>query len=419
MAGVFPHTFGTVADRSSILGIVAAGLYFGFPSAEHMTAHDVDAALGRRTVLTMAGAGALGALAGCLSGTEDNPSDENDGEDGDQADDGPLTDHPYTVAPAIVDLSEQGYETVLRTVPARHALVTEDAAGGPLVLPEVWAWQADDLEPSVPGPVYRVTEGETVELTYENSGHNRPHTVHVHAVGKSWKDDGAPVSTREYVGPDESHTYTLEADTPGTHVYHCHYQTHNHLDMGMYGIFRVDPAGYEPVDREYFFTVRDWDTRLHEREAGGDAEYDPVERSPNAYTLNGRSAPTTFNPEFGTPLIVSEGDTVRLHVTNNGYEMHPFHTHNHRFRVIEKDGGPIDKSVQHEEDVIQVGPAERYTLEFEADADPGIYPAHCHKVHHVTNEGRYPGGMATAIVYEQAMETEEFAEVMADAGFSD
>ena len=375
-----------------------------------------DDTLGRRTVLSMAGAGTLGALAGCIGGTGDENGDENSTDD-DAGDEGPLTDYEYTAPPQIVDVAEQGYESTLRTVPARHQFVTDEGAGGPYEVPEVWAWQADDLEPSVPGPVYRMSEGETLELTYDNSEHNRPHTVHVHAVGKSWKDDGAPVSTREQVDGGESHTYELHGDTPGTHVYHCHYQTHNHLDMGMYGIFRVDPEGYEPADREYFFTLRDWDTDLHDQVAGGDAEYDPVDRSPNAYTLNGRSAPTTFHPELGTPLIVSQGDTVRLHVTNNGYEMHPFHTHNHRFRVVEKDGGVIDESAQHYEDVVQVGPAERYTLEFEADADPGIYPAHCHKVHHVTNEGSYPGGMATAIVYEEAMETDEFAEVMEDAGF--
>lgn len=374
-----------------------------------------DATLGRRTLLTTAGAGALGALAGCLSQTGD-PAAESDGSESDDADE-PLTDYDYTEPPQIVDLADQGHASTLRTVAARHELVTAEAAGGPWELPEVWAWQADDLAPSVPGPIYRLEEGETFELTYDNSEHDRPHTVHVHAMGKAWEDDGAPVSNRTQVNAGESHTYTLEADTPGTHVYHCHYQTHNHLDMGMYGILRVDPEGYEAPDREYFLTIRDWDTDIHDQYAGGDADYDPVDRATNAYTVNGRSAPTTFHPELGSPLIVSEGETVRIHLANNGYESHPFHTHGHRFTVVEKDGSPIPEAAQYEEDVVNIGPAERVTLEIEADADPGIYPAHCHKVHHVTNDGSYPGGMATAIVYESAMETEEFAEIMADAGF--
>ncbi|ADB62455.1 multicopper oxidase type 3 [Haloterrigena turkmenica DSM 5511] len=366
----------------------------------------------------MAGTGALGALAGCLSGlssdgaTATEPDNESDADE----DGKPLTDYEYTAPPQIVDLAEQDHKSTLRTVSARHQLVSDEAKGGPVELPEVWAWQADDLAPSVPGPIYRMQEGETFELTFEND-HGYPHTVHVHAVGKSWKDDGAPVTTQTQINPGNSKTYVLEGDVPGTHFYHCHVQTHNHLDMGMYGIIRVDPEGYEAPDREYFLTLREWDSRLHEQTAGGDAEYDVSDRRPNFYTVNGRSAPTTFHPELGSPLIMSEGETVRIHVVNAGYETHAFHTHGHRFTVVEEEGSPIPEAARYEQDVVPIAPAERLTLEFEADADPGLYPVHCHKVDHVTTDGRYPGGMATAIVYEEAMDTEEFADVMDDAGY--
>jgi FtsP/CotA-like multicopper oxidase with cupredoxin domain len=93
------------------------------------------------------------------------------------------------------------------------------------------------------------------------------------------------------------------------------------------------------------------------------------------------------------------------------------HTHNHRFRTVEKDGAPYPEVLQLPEDVVNVAPAERYTVEFEADADPGIYPMHCHKVDHVQNGGVYPGGMLTAIVYEGAMGTEVFADLMEKAEY--
>ncbi|GAB3041424.1 multicopper oxidase domain-containing protein [Natronobiforma cellulositropha] len=386
-----------------------------------MTRVPLDSGIDRRTVLKTAGVATVGALAGCLSTSngDDEPAGTAEQPDGDDDADEPLTDHPYTSPPEIVDLADQGFESTLRTVPARHELVTADAPSGPVVLPEVWAWQADDRDPSVPGPVYRVPEGETVELHYENTEHNHNHTLHVHAVDKSWHDDGAPDTAGHLdVSPGDSQTYTIHADVPGTHFYHCHVQTDTHLEMGMFGIFHVIPEDAEPVDREYFLTLRDWDTRLHRQYAGdADADYSSLDRRSDAYTINGRSAPSTFHPELGTPLLVDAGETVRLHVVNAGYESHPFHTHRHRFQVVAKDGGEIPEAARHDEDVVTIGPAERYTLEFEADADPGIYPAHCHKVHHVTNEGNYPGGMMTAIVYEEAMETEEFAHVMADAGY--
>ena len=116
-------------------------------------------------------------------------------------------------------------------------------------------------------------------------------------------------------------------------------------------------------------------------------------------------------------MIVESGDRVRVHVTNNGYEAHSMHTHNHRFEVVEKDGGIISDAARYKEDVTSLAPAERKTLEFTADADPGIYAMHCHKVNHVMNDETYPGGMLTGIVYEDVLESKQFASLMDAAGF--
>lgn len=380
--------------------------------------------LGRRRFLQTTAAVSVATLAGCVAlgdrgATANEGSSEGDGEgtDDGQSSTPVETDHPYTSPPSVVDLDESDGEVTLRTVPARHVLVSEGADGGPIEFPEVWAWQANDHPPSVPGPILRVTEGNEMKIHYENSEHARPHTVHLHGVRKRWIDDGASVSTGERVDPGDSYTYEIEANTTGTHHYHCHYQTQNHLDMGMYGMLRIDPVDYEPPEKEFFLTIKDWDSRLSETMAGGNAEFTHRDRNPDRFTINGRSGPYTFHPEQGSPLIVESGDTVRIHLANNGYEAHPIHLHNHRFRVVEKDGGTIPEEARHEEDVTNIAPAERKVLEFEADADPGIYLLHCHKVHHVMNGDAYPGGMVTAIVYEEAMDSEQFANVMEKAGY--
>lgn len=93
------------------------------------------------------------------------------------------------------------------------------------------------------------------------------------------------------------------------------------------------------------------------------------------------------------------------------------HTHGHRFEVVEKDGTPIPPDGCTEMDVLDVAPAERYAVQLTADSDAGIYPVHCHKVDHVTNDGSYPGGMVTALVYEEAMDSPEFDSVMDAAGY--
>jgi FtsP/CotA-like multicopper oxidase with cupredoxin domain len=187
---------------------------------------------------------------------------------------------------------------------------------------------------------------------------DNPHTLHVHGVRKTRENDGVPPTTGITVGPGETHTYTIPANVPGTHLYHCHYQTPRHMDMGMYGILRVDPERYEPADREYFATVGEWDSRLSRQFGGEDIRYDLTNRRPDVFTINGKSAPATLHPETGSPFLVSSGDT-----------------------------------------------------------DPGIYLVHCHKVDHVRNGSAYPGGMLTGVVYEDAMDTEIFDQLMQYAGY--
>ncbi|AAG19561.1 multicopper oxidase domain-containing protein [Halobacterium salinarum] len=324
---------------------------------------------------------------------------------------------PTTSPPEVVDATEQGNQVTLKSVPAVHDVHPLDSMGGPVKLPRVWAFATEDGDPSVPGPIVRTEEGQDIEVTLDNTDGKRPHTLHFHGSQTAWEDDGVPTTTGIRVGPGEKHTYTIPANVPGTHLYHCHYQTQRHIDMGMYGIFRIDPKGYEPADKEYFMTVKDWDSRLNRSMAGEDVDYSPRTRNPDVFTVNGKSAPRTLHPEDGSPIIVEQGDTVRLHLVNGGYMNHPLHIHNHRFRMVEKDGGQIPAAAQHTMDITDMAPAERHTIEFQADADPGIYLMHCHKVNHVMNGTFYPGGMLSGIVYKDAMDSDIFGKLMDFAGY--
>jgi FtsP/CotA-like multicopper oxidase with cupredoxin domain len=368
--------------------------------------------ISRRTFLRATGAGGVTAgLAGCsakppVAGVNPEPAQ--------QAAEPSL---PLTGKPEVVDLDAPGGKVTLSSVHARHHLHPGDSMGGPISLPVVWAFRANDGTPSVPGPILRATEGQDLEITLDNTTSKMPHTLHFHGVRKSWENDGVPTTTGITVMPGEKHTYTIPANVPGTHLYHCHFNTPFHMEMGMYGILRVDPKGYEEADKEYFMTIKEWDTRLSRRFGGEDVQYDLTRRRPDAYTINGRCAPYTFHPEEGSPVIVEPGDTVRIHYVNAGFKSHPMHIHNHRFKIVEKDGSPYPEAMQLLQDVVNIAPAERYTVEFEADADPGIYLMHCHKVDHVRNGSSYPGGMLNAVVYTDAMQSEIFEKVMAYAGY--
>ncbi|WP_148416120.1 multicopper oxidase domain-containing protein [Haloferax sp. KTX1] len=369
----------------------------------------------RREFLAATGSvGALG-LAGCAAPT--NGGSAAVGADETTVAQTSESTLPYTSPPEVVQVDEQGGQVTLKSAPARHAAHPLETMGGPVELPQVWAFSADDGNPSVPGPILRTTEGNDMEVTLDNTDGMRPHTVHFHGVRKAWEDDGVPTTTGIRVDPGEKHTYTIPANVPGTHLYHCHYQTHRHIEMGMYGILRVDPEGYEPADREYFMTVRDWDSRLPRQMAGENVTYDPRNRKPDVFTVNGKSAPRTLHPEDGSPIIVEQGDTVRIHYVNAGYMSHPMHIHNHRFQLVEKDGGVIPEAARHDMDVTNIAPAERHTVEFTADAQPGIYLMHCHKVNHVMNGNFYPGGMLSGVVYKEVMDTDIFAKLMEYAGY--
>jgi FtsP/CotA-like multicopper oxidase with cupredoxin domain len=359
--------------------------------------------------------GLLASVAGCVStpGTQHSV----DAGAGDPTPQQSASDLPTTSPPEVVNVDEQGGKVTLTSTPARHLAHPGQSMGGPVELPKVWAFQADDGEPSVPGPILRTTEGEDMEVTFDNTDGAQPHTVHFHGVRKTWENDGVPTTTGITINPGEKHTYEIPANVPGTHLYHCHYQTHRHIDMGMYGIFRVDPKGYEEADKEYFLTMKEWDSRLNRQMAGQDVTYDVRNRRPDTFTINGKCAPRTLHPEDGSPIIVEHGDTVRIHLCNNGYMNHPMHLHNHRFQVISRDGGTIPEAARNYQDITDVPPAQRHTIEFEADADPGIYLMHCHKVSHAMNGTSYPGGMVGGIVYKEAMDTDIFRSLMDYAGY--
>jgi len=369
--------------------------------------------MSRREFVAATGSAGLFAAAGCTTTTRPSAEEVETGSPASTT----APSLPETGRPEVVDLDERGHEVSLSSVKATHHAHPGEAMNGPITFPVTWAFRADDGTPSVPGPILRTTAGNELEITLDNTGMEMPHTLHFHGVRKTWENDGVPTTTGITVDPGEEHTYTIPANVPGTHLYHCHYQTPRHIDMGMYGILRVDPEGYEPADREYFATVREWDTRLSRQFGGEDVQYDLGDRRADTFTINGKSAPATLNPEAGSPFLASAGDTVRVHWVNAGFMAHPMHVHNHRFRVVEKDGSPIPDPVQYERDVVNVAPAERYTVEFEADADPGIYLVHCHKVDHARNGSSYPGGMVTGLVYEEAMDTAVFDQLMDYAGY--
>jgi nitrite reductase (NO-forming) len=219
---------------------------------------------------------------------------------------------------------------------------------------------------SVPGPMIRVREGDTVELTLTNAPDSSAmHSIDLHAVNGPGGGAGATQT-----GSGESNTFTFTALNPGVYVYHCatsHIPTH--VANGMYGLIVVEPeGGLEPVDREFYVMQGEIYTQ-QDRGTSGQLTYDldaMMAEDPTYVVFNG-----AVNALTGDQAMQAEvGDTVRMFVGNGGPNLvSSFHVIGEIFDRTGVEGGDlVNTNVQTT--LIPAGGAT--WVEFTIDA-PGDY----------------------------------------------
>lgn len=280
---------------------------------------------------------------------------------------------------------------------------------------------------TIPGPTIRVTEGDRIRVTVKNETADGEHTLHVHGQSKPVIIDGVPFLGQMPIKKGESYTYEFTVKNIGTSWYHCHVDSAHHVDMGMYGAFIVEPKKEKlEYDREYVYILDEFPTahvHVHDDAAETDDEdhgivtehegsppvhehegnkppqrdwypktYNPRQEVYDGFTINGRSFPLT------EPMIVKEGEKVRIRFINSGYQQHFMHIHSHKFIVVARDGSYVNEPQKI--DTVGIGPGQRVDIILFAD-NPGIWPFHCHRLNHITNENIYPGGMLMFMKYEE------------------
>jgi nitrite reductase (NO-forming) len=127
--------------------------------------------------------------------------------------------------------------------------VTAQLANG--VAYEYWTFNN-----TVPGPMLRVREGDTVEIDLSNAvDAGMTHSIDLHAV--NGPGGGASVTQ---IPAGENGSFKFEALTPGVYVYHCATpMVAEHIASGMYGLIVVEPkAGLPKVDHEYYLMEGDF-----------------------------------------------------------------------------------------------------------------------------------------------------------------
>jgi len=110
---------------------------------------------------------------------------------------------------------------------------------------------------SIPGPLLRFREGETVTIRVRNELRVTT-SIHWHGLIVPWDMDGVPGVSFDGIGPGEAFTYRFSLGQAGTYWYHSHSGTQE--QSGVYGPFVIDPSGTEPIaiDREYVVLLSDW-----------------------------------------------------------------------------------------------------------------------------------------------------------------
>jgi len=111
---------------------------------------------------------------------------------------------------------------------------------------------------TIPGPVVRVTEGDTVNFTLINPKTNKQsHSMDFHAAQVDVLDEFSSVK------PGRSKQFVFDANYPGVFIYHCGAEAMSeHIARGMYGVIIVDPKegyseDYPKPDREYVIVEGD------------------------------------------------------------------------------------------------------------------------------------------------------------------
>ena len=284
----------------------------------------------RRRMLEALGIGSAAALAGC------NAND----------------------APQASDTATAGTESSMA-----QSTDTDRVAADPTDLPDPVDWNSPqthevtltveevtaEIEPGVtfdymtfdgqiPGPMVRVRQGDTVELTMENPPENAmPHNVDFHAI---YGTGGGAVATT--AAPGSENKMRFQARYPGAYIYHCAVPNLDyHISAGMFGMILVEPAdGLPEVDRELYFGQHELYTNKGVGEEGHHGfDMDAMANEQPTYVLlNGEKY--AWAAAGRGPVEVQQDETVRVFLVDGGpnYSSN-FHPIGNVWKRAYRDGG--------------------------------------------------------------------------------
>ena len=239
----------------------------------------------------------------------------------------------------------------------------------PGMMANLWGYNGQS-----PGPTIEVVEGDRVRIFVTNK---LPEHTSVHWHGQRLPNgmDGVTGLTQPGIPPGKTFVYEFVAKRPGTFMYHPHADEMTQMAMGMMGFWVTHPKDphFMKVDRDFVFLLSNYDI-------------DPGSYTPKIMTMTDFNL-FTFNSRVFPgidPMVVRQGDKVRVRVGNLTMTNHPIHMHGHEFEVTGTDGGWTRPESRWPEVTTDVAVGQMRAVEFTA-TDLGDWAFHCHKSHHTMN----------------------------------
>jgi FtsP/CotA-like multicopper oxidase with cupredoxin domain len=123
---------------------------------------------------------------------------------------------------------------------------------------------AQVINGSIPGPVLRWHEGDTVTLRVANRL-DEDTSIHWHGLVLPADMDGVPGLSFHGIRPGETYVYRFDVRQAGTYWYHSHSGFQE--QRGVYGPLVIDPREPDPIafDREHVILLSDWTDERPER----------------------------------------------------------------------------------------------------------------------------------------------------------
>lgn len=271
----------------------------------------------------------------------------------------PVIEAPMTFAPEVPP--PVGRDTAARVILRLEASeFTGELSKG--VTYDFWSYDGH-----VPGPFFRVREGDTIEFHFKNSTTSKnSHTVDFHAM--TGPCGAACILMTE---PGKESIVRAKAVSPGLFVYHCAAPPIPvHISNGLYGLILVEPKGGLPrVDREYylmqseFYTEQPIGTKGHVSFSSQKG----MDEKPTYVVFNGKVGAVLGDGK----LRAKTGETVRLYVGNIGPNLaSSFHVIGEIFDTVYREGSLTEPAHNVQTTLIPSGGAS--VVEFRTDV-PGDY----------------------------------------------